>query len=427
MFNVRKEKVKFLDEFTTLDIAHKKVAKKFKSKRKKLPELKSSLDRVNHELNIINNFNRPLNSNEQIKRCSLLQEKQTLIDDIFAIENNIDEINYYDLVDEPLLQYYESFRKVNVDEKEIDYDPTIHSKDMKSNDTRSYEENYDPNVYKKKKTPQKRRLNEDRQNKSILDYFNPPTISTPNKEDKVISKKKFYDEYRFLVDPNYRPSKRSLDDMLKCECGGCKLLVHGEGILVCDRCGETDLIFEDSDAGIQHDNLPDKPSYCYKKINHFREWLSQFQAKESTDIPSNVFEKILDELNKMNFIDMTKINIPIMKEILKSVKLPQYYEHTAFIIHKITGIPPPTIPREKEEMMIDMFKLIQAPFEKHRPADRANFLSYAFILRKFCELLELDDFISCFPLLKSREKLLVQDNIWKKICEDLEWQYIPTI
>ena len=154
--------------------------------------------------------------------------------------------------------------------------------------------------------------------------------------------------------------------------------------------------------------------------------MSQFQAKESTDISADVFEKILNEINKMKF-DLKDLNIIMMKDILKRIGLSSYYEHTPFIIHKLTGIPPPTIPREKEDMMRTMFKKIQEPYEKHRPVERTNFLQYGFVLRKFSELLELDDFISCFPLLKSREKLLVQDRVWKKICEELEWQYIPTI
>ena len=40
---------------------------------------------------------------------------------------------------------------------------------------------------------------------------------------------------------------------------------------------------------------------------------------------------------------------------------------------------------------------------------------------------ELDEFLSYFPLLKSREKLQQQDSIWEKICRELLWQYIPSI
>lgn len=116
-----------------------------------------------------------------------------------------------------------------------------------------------------------------------------------------------------------------------------------------------------------------------------------------------------------------------MKEILKKLSLTQYYEHTTHIISKITGIPPPTISREVEEQFRKMFKEIQIPFEKHIPKSRINFLSYSYVLHKFCELLELDEFISCFALLKSRDKLRQQDKIWEQICKELRWEFIPSI
>ena len=56
-----------------------------------------------------------------------------------------------------------------------------------------------------------------------------------------------------------------------------------------------------------------------------------------------------------------------------------------------------------------MFKEIQVPFMKHCPENRKNFLSYSYVLHKFCELLELDYLLEYFPLLKSREKLQQQD------------------
>jgi hypothetical protein len=42
-------------------------------------------------------------------------------------------------------------------------------------------------------------------------------------------------------------------------------------------------------------------------------------------------------------------------------------------------------------------------------------------------LLEEDSFLPYFPMLKDREKRMEQDEIWKKICEELKWQFIPTI
>ena len=74
-----------------------------------------------------------------------------------------------------------------------------------------------------------------------------------------------------------------------------------------------------------------------------------------------------------------------------------------------------------------MFKEIQKPFLEHCPVNRKNFLSYSYVLHKFCELLELDHLLEHFPLLKSREKLQQQDRIWEKMCNTLQWQYIPSI
>ena len=97
------------------------------------------------------------------------------------------------------------------------------------------------------------------------------------------------------------------------------------------------------------------------------------------------------------------------------------------IISRLSGLPPPVIDRDTEDKLRKMFRMIQIPFENHRPKDRINFLSYSFVLHKFCQLLELDEFIKCFPLLKSRDKLRQQDNIWKGICTDLKWEYYPSI
>jgi len=72
-------------------------------------------------------------------------------------------------------------------------------------------------------------------------------------------------------------------------------------------------------------------------------------------------------------------------------------------------------------------ELENLPADISCPEERKNFLSYSYVLHKFCQLLELDDLLVYFPLLKSREKLQQQDRIWEKICGSLRWQYIPSI
>ena len=135
--------------------------------------------------------------------------------------------------------------------------------------------------------------------------------------------------------------------------------------------------------------------------------MAQFQAKETTDIPEEVYKGILSELKKNKFMDIQELSYKNMREILKKLKYNKYYEHIPHIINMINEI--------------------QTPFMQYCPENRKNFLSYSYVLHKFCELLELDHLLIYFPLLKSREKLQQQDKIWSKICSTLMWEYIPSI
>ncbi len=151
--------------------------------------------------------------------------------------------------------------------------------------------------------------------------------------------------------------------------------------------------------------------------------LSQFQAKESTDIPLEVYDKVKRELKKQRITQRSLVTIPKMKEILKSLDMQDSYEHIPHIISKITKCAPPTISRETEDVLRQMFKIVEAVFEETCPRTRTNFLSYSFVLHKMCQLLELDEFLRCFPLLKSPDKLRQQDIMWKSICKHLRWEY----
>jgi hypothetical protein len=109
------------------------------------------------------------------------------------------------------------------------------------------------------------------------------------------------------------------------------------------------------------------------------------------------------------------------------LKLNKYYEHTTYIINRLNGKGAPCISRDVEEKLKSMFREIQAPFMRHCPENRKNFLSYSYVLHKFVELLNIPELKQYFPLLKSRQKLIEQDKIWYLICQDLEWEFIPSI
>ena len=79
-----------------------------------------------------------------------------------------------------------------------------------------------------------------------------------------------------------------------------------------------------------------------------------------------------------------------------------------------------------EETLCNLFIDIQIPYAKFCPSDRVNFLNYYYTLYKLCELLGETSYLKHFPMLKEQKKI-EQDEIWKKICNELEWDFIPTL
>jgi len=199
--------------------------------------------------------------------------------------------------------------------------------------------------------------------------------------------------------------------------------------LVCDNCGMiiATLISEELTYREEQETSEKIVNYSYKRENHFNEWLSQFQAQETTNIPQEVIDQLRTELKKIKIKVVEEITHARVRSLLKKLKLNKYYEHVPYITNILSGISPPKMPQELEERLRIMFKDIQKPFDDNCPSERKNFLSYSYVLYKFCELLSEDSYLKYFPLLKSKEKLYQQDVIWKKICEELRWEYIPTI
>ena len=201
--------------------------------------------------------------------------------------------------------------------------------------------------------------------------------------------------------------------------------LEDEGIMVCNSCSRTIPYLIENEKPSYKEPPKEVCFYAYKRINHFKEILAQFQGKETTQIPLDVIENIKLQIKKER-IELAQITNSKTKEILKKLGYNKYYEHIPFIKDKL-GIKPPIMSPELEETLCNLFIELQSPYSKFCPDDRVNFLNYYYTAYKLCELLGEEKYLPLFPLLKDREKRIEQDDIWKKICEELDWEFIPTI
>ena len=250
------------------------------------------------------------------------------------------------------------------------------------------------------------------------------------KEVVGLKKKDIFTDYLVEVEKHniHRPIEKKIDSCEKCPYSNI-VHFHDTSDLVCDSCGAviTSIISQELTYREEQETSEKIVNYSYKRENHFNEWLSQFQAQEMTCIPPEVLEQLRSELKKIKIKKLEDITHAKIRSLLKKLRLNKFYEHVPYITNILNGIKPPSMPQELEERLRIMFKDIQKPFDNNCPTERKNFLSYSYVLYKFCELLEEDEYLTYFPLLKSKDKLYQQDVIWKKICHDLRWEFIATV
>jgi len=354
------------DVIVTLDKKHKDYLIDIDNKSDNESKIRNKIDVYRKEIDDFSN-KLVLTSKEKDRKIELMEELIILEDNLNNIENNIDEMNYYNKVSDILIDY----QKINTNK----------------------------NVFSK--------------NINILDLLKKKN----NKEDINNNKTNLYNKYCKFVDGDI--IDKTVNRIKICNiCNIEKILDNNISCFVCPQCGDSEIVIINEEI---QDYSP------YKRINRFKECINLFQAKENIFIEEEIFINITEELNKLKLKNIKDINYKMIKSILKKLGHNNLYDHITFIINKITGLPPPTITREIEELFLDMFLQIQEPWELYKEPGRQNFLSYSYVLYKFSELHSLYYLLPCFKLPKSDSVLRKHDRTWKKICDHRKWEYIPTI
>jgi hypothetical protein len=361
-----------IKESQTLDKKHKEITKSFQNERNNIDKINDEINDITDKLNEMDNFRTKFTLDELKVRAKLLNNKEELEDRKKEINENFNEMDYYDKTGDLIIQYYEL-----------------------RNETKS----------------------QVKETKSILEFLGKKKVEKP---DCDVNRANLFDNYLKRIEG----TRINIDDGTKrikyCEeCNIEKILDYSVSAYICQCCGEVEEIILDEDRQIK-DYSP------YRRINHFREWLNQFQAKQSPEINEDVYKDIIIELNKNRITNLSDLNKKKMKSILKKLGYNDYYEHIHYIINKLSNLPPPKITRDMEKIFIKMFTKIEGPWEIYKQPGRKNFLSYSYVLYKFCELLELDHLLDCFTLHKDPNKLMENDEIWKKICTHLNWEFISS-
>lgn len=271
-------------------------------------------------------------------------------------------------------------------------------------------------------------LSNDDNNEKKTEVFNGFTITSSSNRGRICEEyiKDCMGEGYSL---NTKNIEESINKELTCDsCGEEKLISLRESYASCPKCGIVSK-YQDTrnNRGEFAEEVEVLSPFAYKRINHFKEWLNTLTGEECSAINDEILDLLRQEMKKNRITNREQVTETLIKNYLKKLEMPKLYEHAPALRYKLCGIQPIKIPRPLKEKLVDMFQKIQDPFDKAAPSNRKNFLSYAYCIHKMLQLLQQDHLLVYLPLLKSREKLYLQDQIWKKITNEVGWAFIPSL
>ena len=425
-FKFKPSKNKFASEkIYSLNDIHKEKMNLYFENKQKLPSKYSELENLKNKLKAMEKSKTPINIKVKVE---LKNKIEVLQEEIYKLEKNDDVKNYISKTSKLIVNYYNISSNMSDNEQNSMSSSEENDSDQENigcSENLILLNKINQQNKKVKKIVKKRFAESDGpKNKSIINFFG---IDNNELNKNTLSRNNIQDKYISLVTENsdkYKNNKLNL--IVQCSvCKVEKILFRSEGCYACPKCGEVEYIAIDSEIPSHKDSINEKQKYPYKKINHLKEKLSQLQSKESINIRKKIIKEIKIELKRKRIpLDMCE---PMdIRDILKKLKLTDYYEHIQQIYCRITKKPPVTLTRNIEDTIINMFNSMQESFKKHKPAGRSNFLNYAYTLNRLFNLINMPDYAKFFILLK-KDKLKDQDSVWKKICQDQDWDYLKSI
>ena len=372
---------------------------------KKLTKI-SSIDETHNKM--LNLFK----ENKNITIPKLQEEKSQLIDSIKSLKTN--QITEYMDIQDQVLNIKGKIKELKNEEKKYLLDNSKYIFDY----------------FEQKKSISNNGININENKDTLNKFFKIKNINKNSNIERYSQSKKYVQEYWKNMKVGTLQYNEYIITSDKCSyCNDGELIPQDEeGVLICNNpqcCKFITYIIDNNKPN--NKEPPNEVSYtAYIRLNHFKEILSQFQAKETTQIPEEVIDNIRARIKKERILDTKELNYDKMREILRKLNYNKYFEHIQYI-NSIFGVKPPIMNEELHETLCVLFIEIQKPWAVHCPPTRTNFFNYTYTLHQLCVLLDQTQYLPFIPMMKDREKQLEQDMIWKKVCNYLEWAYFPTV
>lgn len=253
-----------------------------------------------------------------------------------------------------------------------------------------------------------------------IDFTTNKTVAPVNCAEKNILIIKYLNVAELYIDINQYISHKSgsekIIDSSICVCG--KKMKNIQDEFICNNCGIKSNNVESFAVYKDIDRVNISSTYKYDMRQHLKEALDNYQGKQKTIVPQEVYDIINMYVKNMNIDVITK---KIIWDILKENKYSVYYNDVNKIHHEITGIPLPNILDIEDKINKDIDDISQV-YEEVKNPNRKNFinaqLTICLLLKRHGHKCKLSD----FHILSTHKYLKEHLDTCRRIELRLNWE-----
>nr|UMO78549.1 Poxvirus Late Transcription Factor VLTF3 like protein [Pandoravirus belohorizontensis] len=163
------------------------------------------------------------------------------------------------------------------------------------------------------------------------------------------------------------------------------------------------------------------------QARHFEQRLDRLQGKGDERVTDDIIDAVVAWHADHGMASSDDVTPRTVTRALASLGAKHLYDACVQIWRRVTAKPAPMDPTGKHYCLL-MFASIQAACAKWKARidpTRASGLPCDYVLYKFCQLLGWHEPLTFLSLPRLHSRLAALEAVWKGICHDLGWQYVP--
>lgn len=173
--------------------------------------------------------------------------------------------------------------------------------------------------------------------------------------------------------------------------------------------------------------------YTYDRKIHFRDCINQYQGKQNTHIPPDVFKHLETALVNHRVISaertvdrFRRVSVAHIHMFLKSLNYTKYYDDAILIHSVMTGAKPDNIEHLEEDLMKDFEAMLLEYDKNFKTIDRKNFINTQYVLYQLLKRHGHKCDKEHFVVMRTMsDRKSYHDRICKTIFSKFGWEFAP--